>query len=173
MAKIACIGTRNISTEVYNKLVSFGEMIVMRGHQLHTGNAIGSDAAFASGGNKLPQYVHLHLPWSGYNAEAINSGNIIYTSYLSSLSALASSHHPAWSACSQGTKKLLTRNASIVSSSDIVVYFVNDDAASGGTAHGLRIAAALGRPQLRIKPDIFIERLYQEFFEMESALFSK
>ena len=81
MKKIACIGTREISEEMRRKLSLFGKMIVMRGYELHTGNALGSDAAFAEGGNKLPGQVHLHLPWSSYNAGLINPSNVVHTSY--------------------------------------------------------------------------------------------
>jgi hypothetical protein len=168
MKKIACIGTREISEEMRRKLSLFGKMIVMRGYELHTGNALGSDAAFAEGGNKLPGQVHLHLPWSSYNAGLINPSNVVHTSYSSALAELAAGCHPAWNACSQGTKKMLTRNASIVSVADIVVYHVDESKlGGGGTGHGVRIACNLKKPQLAITVDSTIEQIYEAFFKIE------
>ena len=168
MKKIACIGTRDISDDMRNKLELFGKMIVMRGYELHTGNAIGSDAAFAAGGNRLPQQVHLHLPWSSYNAGLINPQNVLHVAHSSAMATLAASCHPAYAACSQGTKKLLTRNASIVNAADVVVYFLNDSRpGGGGTGHGVRIASTLNKPLLQIKEEFSIEELYAKFFSME------
>lgn len=168
MKKVACVGTREISDEMRRKLVLFGRMIVMRGYELHTGNALGSDAAFAEGGNKLPGQVHLHLPWSSYNADLIKPENVVRSSYSSAIADLAASCHPAWAACSQGTKKLLARNASIISSSDAVVYFVDESKlGGGGTGHSVRVASALNKPQLKLRSSDSIEELYAEFFKME------
>ena len=46
----------------------------------------------------------------------------------------------------------MTRNASIVQTSHVVVAFQKSEG-SGGTAHSLRVASALGRPVIRVQPD--------------------
>lgn len=152
VSKIACVGSREISEAVAALLRSIGAEIVSRGWELHSGNANGSDAAFAIGGNARPELVHLHLPWSSYNAEQVVAGNVLHNALDEQLMQLAKSAHPVWSHLRQGSKKLMTRNASIVQTSHVVVAFQKSEG-SGGTAHSLRVASALGRPVIRVQPD--------------------
>ena len=152
VSKIACIGSREISEPAAVLLRGIGAEIVRRGWELHSGNASGSDAAFAAGGNARPELVHLHLPWPSYNAEQVVPGNVLHNALDEQLMQLAKSAHPVWSHLRQGSKKLMTRNASIVQTSDVVVAFQKSEG-SGGTAHSLRIASALGRQIIRVQTD--------------------
>lgn len=151
-SKIACVGSRDISEPVAALLRAIGAEIVGRDWELHSGNADGSDAAFAAGGNVRPELVHLHLPWPSYNADRIVAGNVLHNALDEQLMQLAKSAHPVWSHLGQGSKKLMTRNASIVQTSDVVVAFQKSEG-SGGTAHSLRIASALDRPVVRVNID--------------------
>lgn len=167
-SKIACVGNRDISGQVAALLRGIGAEIVRRDWELHSGNANGSDAAFAAGGNSRPELVHLHLPWPSYNAEQIVAGNVLHDALSEQLMQLAKSAHPVWSHLGQGSKKLMTRNASIVQTSDVVVAFQKSEG-SGGTSHSLRIASALGRPVIRVRPDSTTETILSS---IEAALSS-
>lgn len=150
--RIACIGSRDISEQIAALLRSIGAELVRRDWELHSGNANGSDYAFATGGNSRPELVHLHLPWPSYNAEQVVAGNVLHNALNEQLMQMAKSAHPAWFKLGQGSKKLMTRNASIVQTSDVVVAFQKSEG-SGGTAHSLRVASALGRPVIRVHAD--------------------
>ena len=151
-SKIACVGSRDISEQVARLLQNIGKEIVDRCWELHSGNANGSDYAFATGGNSKPELVHLHLPWASYNAEQVVTGNILHHYVDEHLVRVAKAAHPAWSYLGQGSKKLMARNASIILNSDVVVAF-QASPGKGGTAHSIRIASDLGRPTVLVQAD--------------------
>lgn len=127
-------------------LRSIGGWITSQGIQLHTGNADGSDEQFAYGGNINPDLVHLHLPCKDYNFSKINTANKTYFQYSPEIVGLAAAAHPAWNNIGSTAKKFLTRNASIVLSSDAVIAYQSYSKPwGGGTGHGLKIAANLGK----------------------------
>jgi len=103
-SKIGCVGSRDISEQVARLLQDIGKEIVARGWELHSGNANGSDYAFATGGNSKPELVHLHLPWASYNAEQVVAGNVLHNYVDEHLVGIAKAAHPAWSYLGQGTK---------------------------------------------------------------------
>jgi hypothetical protein len=168
-SKIACVGSRDISEQVARLLQGIGKEIVARGWELHSGNANGSDYAFATGGSGKPELVHLHLPWASYNAEQVVAGNVLHHHVNEQLVKIAKAAHPAWNYLGQGSKKLLTRNASIVLSSDVVVAF-QVSPGKGGTAHSIRVASDLSRPTILAQADSSPE---STILHIEAALLSR
>jgi len=148
MQKIACIGSRDAPVDYLEFMRKIGRYIASQKCNIATGNAKGSDQAFATGGNEIDsQRVWLYLPWPSYEKEAIEWGNRRVLEHPTGCRFLAANHHPAWSNLSQGVRSLMTRNASIILDSKLVIAYLNHSKkGGGGTGHGWRIAEALNIP---------------------------
>lgn len=147
--KVACIGSRELSTTQLQVCEVIGRFIANLGGEVHSGNADGADGAFARGANSVdPNLVHLHLPWPNFNREAIRKGNHVHLPLAQShFEATAAKYHPRWDNLSQGAKKLHTRNVSIVvhpSIKDLVLAWPSNRVGGGGTGQGMRIAEGKG-----------------------------
>lgn len=150
MRKIACIGSRDAPPEYLELMRKIGSYIVRSKCCVATGNAQGSDQAFALGGNQVDsQKVILYLPWSTYEKSAIEWGNRRVLDHPTGCRELAARHHPAWGNLTQGVRSLMTRNASIILDSKLVIAYLNHSKqGGGGTGHGWRIAKSLGIPRI-------------------------
>ncbi len=157
--KIATIGSREINDELATTMEAIGSYIVSSGHVLASGNAIGSDQAYARGGNKInPENVWLYIPWGKYEAQARVLGNLCILTDDEEAINLAKQHHKAWDYLTQGAKKLMVRNACIIRGSDLVIAYLNPKKKwGGGTSHGVRIAEALGIKTILLKDQTFTE----------------
>ena len=72
MKRVACIGTKEPSTEEQNLLIKIGGWLALQGYTVSSGNAAGSERFFALGASMVnPRLVELHLPWEDYNPEFI------------------------------------------------------------------------------------------------------
>lgn len=148
--RVACIGSREISKETAIIMTAAGALIAKRGDFVASGNALGSDAAYAHGANTInPRQVILYLPWSSYNEEQIVEGNRVTTKILPAWEVIARAYHPVFNDLPQGAQKMMIRNAGIVMRADKVIAYLNHGKkGGGGTGHGWRIAEALGLPRL-------------------------
>jgi hypothetical protein len=150
MAKIAAIGTRELPAYQVPLLESAGMYYVQQGYEIHTGNAKGSDQAFAQGANCVdPSKVHLYLPWTGYEQRAILDGNILHFAHEASIELvrLAERCHPNWRRLPQEIRVLMVRNTMIVFGSSLVIAVPNRAKEGyGGTGHGMRVAIELDIP---------------------------
>lgn len=165
---IACIGSREINNNETYFLRSIGARIVLDGDNIISGNAIGSDGAFAFGGSAInPTRVFLMLPWDTYNESQIIRGNIHRSVYPEEMEKAAIFYDEIygdgrWEHLKQGTKKLMGRNYSIVSNADLVVAYPRWDGPEfvGGTATGIKMAYMLGIPVEIINP---IKEYYYDY----------
>lgn len=150
--RIACIGSREISTKVESCLIAIGAYIAKNGHYVVSGGALGSDASFAAGANLIsPTKVKLFLPWATYNKELIVKGNLIETEITTEAQELAMAYHPKYDSLRQGAQRMMGRNASIILDSDITLAFLNHSKiGGGGTGHGFRVSMALKHPTMDI-----------------------
>lgn len=150
--KVACIGSRQITPELATLLKKVGEFIVDEGGLIASGNAIGSDAAFAAGGNlSNPNRVELYLPWATYNHELLEEGNRVVLDEAPSWEPIARKHHPIYDELPQGAKKMMCRNVGIVKSSNVTLAVLNHERVGwGGTWHGWNVSADLGRPRMDV-----------------------
>jgi hypothetical protein len=150
MSKIAAIGTREIERHEIPLLESAGIFYASLGHEIHTGNAVGSDQAYALGASTVnPRQVHLYLPWKGYESKAIIDGNVVHYVDESDqhMKLLAERNHEKWKSLSPQVKNLMIRNTQIVYGSVMVLANPNwNRPGYGGTGHGMRVAAELGIP---------------------------
>lgn len=148
--RIACIGSREITLEQSELFAQIGEYIVSQGWYLSSGNADGSDSAFAKGANKIkPENVILYLPWQSYNIQHINPKNRILGSPFPEWEDLTKPFHGAWDKLSQGGRKLMARNYGIIHRADKVIALLNHSKPGfGGTGQAWRIAESLKIPKL-------------------------
>jgi len=171
--RVACIGSRELNAYQTSMCEKLGGWVVQCGHILDSGNAPGADQAFARGANQFrPDLVHLHLPWYKFERQAIHDDNVVHIlddldePHLKLYRQIAEKHHPAFSRLSQGAKKLMTRNSSILLPPP--VYFTVDmclaipsaKRGGGGTGQGMRIALheSIRLVDLRgyLDPDLFL-----------------
>jgi hypothetical protein len=144
MKYYAGIGSRETPTDILELMSKIAQKLEEDGYTLRSGGADGADSAFA----KSITTKEIYLPWKGFNK--ITDG-IIGTNQTEAL-ALASSVHPAWNRCSQGAKKLHTRNIYQVLGSncdlpvDFVICWTKDGKTIGGTATAINIAKQNGIP---------------------------
>lgn len=150
--KIACIGSRETTPELETKMEEIGAAIVSRGWYLGSGNARGSDAAYARGANRVdPTKVILYVVDARHNPQFIVKGNHVVTTTEREWERLAAQHHPGYLRMKPYVQGLMNRNAGIVRNADAVIAFLNRNATGfGGTGHGWRIAGTLEIPRLDI-----------------------
>jgi hypothetical protein len=124
---------------------------------LRTGNALGTDNAFAQGANQIDQeLVHLFLPWKSYNRGQVMPRNKTWcvdadSTYGTSLMRKAEELHPAWGRLGQGGQKLMARNGGIIQGDtpsapcvDLVLALPSlGKPGGGGTGQGIRWAESL------------------------------
>jgi len=147
--RVACIGSRDLNSAAISTCEKLGAWVVECGHELHTGNALGADQAFARGANRVnPALVHLHLPWKTYEAEAIHPQNRVRS--VEDLNpedrivfaTLAQQYHPVYQRLSQGAQKLMMRNGMIILGCQLVLAWPSKKPGGGGTGQGMRLAKA-------------------------------
>jgi hypothetical protein len=175
LKRVACIGSREISPAEEKKMMTLGNFLVSEGWTIVSGNALGSDQAYARGGNQVdPSKVELCLPWPRYERPALVAGN--HTRVVGAHDedmhwALAAAAHPAWEHLKDPVRKLMVRNAMIIrridgdtfSNVEFVIARLNHNKWGwGGTGHGVRIAKALRIAVYDIsRPDV-LKRLMDE-----------
>jgi len=157
MKRIACIGSRTINLDQEELFFQIGRFIVSGGDYISSGNALGSDQAFAKGGNSIkPENVIIYLPWKTYETYHLNPKNKICYEPKKEWFELTAPFHGGWNNLSQGVKRLMARNYGIVHRADKVIVFLNHKKqGGGGTGQGVRIAESLKIPVLDLKQQIF------------------
>lgn len=171
MKRIVCIGSRQVDQGDASYLQSIGRRTVSNGDLLVSGNAPGSDQAYALGGNMVDAgLVELCLPWatfekkwivenpdythSDWRSREMVSGNRIRLASEAHYNhlKLANAAHPGFSHLSQGAQKLLVRNAMMLLDdaeilSDLVIAWPDRTSHGwGGTGHTMQVAWALQVP---------------------------
>ncbi len=143
--RVACIGSREISDKTFDILKEIGKQIAIRGWEIASGNALGSDFAYASGANEIdPGLVHLFLPWPSYNSNQLVPGNKCHLDSKPEWKVIAKYYHPKYGSLTQGVQKMMDRNIGIIINSNITCAVLNPNKiGGGGTGHGWR--ASQGR----------------------------
>lgn len=139
----AGIGSKETPEDILALMRGIAKMLAERGYTLRSGGADGADDAFEYA---TPGMVHMEifLPWKGFNGRV---DTMRLTEHeIATARSLAEKYHPNWLACSEGAKKLHTRNVMQVlgrtcdSPSQFVVCWTKNGKAIGGTGQALRIA---------------------------------
>lgn len=161
----AGVGSRETPVDVQRKMIAVGKRLSELGFKLRSGGAIGADQAFETGvkSSASPTNMEIFVPWDGYEGKKVVVGGVyvmqdklVYkTAYQ-----IAGNLHPAWDRCSDGAKKMHTRNCSQVLGTHLnePALFVlcwtpcgSETPAtlsikSGGTAMAIRVACANNIP---------------------------
>jgi hypothetical protein len=163
MKYYAGIGSRETPDHICRIMTNVASALEGDGWILRSGAADGADTAFERG-VKIMTNKEIFLPWSGYNARTPGQG--VYAGFASFdignvAMKVAEHHHPNWAACSQGARKMHSRNVlqimgpSLEQLSAFVVCWTPNGSGSGGTGQAIRIANACEVPVFDLgKPDL-------------------
>ena len=145
------IGSRETPAAMLQLMENIGFTLAEHGWTLRSGHAPGADQAFERGCLQSSRgAMEIYLPWSGFEGQQAASG--YYVVKNPEAEHVAEQFHPAWHKCSQGARKLHTRNVFQVSgadlnlASDVVICWTRDGKQEGGTGQALRIAKYLNIP---------------------------
>lgn len=144
------IGSRETPDEIIKLMMNIGATLARHGWTLRSGHADGADMAFEDGAKLNQGKMEIYLPWQGFNHAPSLMGYIVH--HDPEAERIASQFHPAWDRCSQGARKLHTRNvfqvagAELDTASDLVICWTKDGKRGGGTGQALRIAEHLNIP---------------------------
>lgn len=141
------IGSRETPNEIGLIMVEIAKVMASKGYVLRSGGANGADTAFEMGCNHANGAKEIYVPWDGFNGiyDGISSTGM-------EAEQIASQFHPAWHRCSQGAKKMHTRNVHQILGMDLdtptsgVVCWTPKGSGSGGTGQAIRIARHYGIP---------------------------
>jgi hypothetical protein len=150
--RVACIGSRDMDARQVSWCRQIGALITANGFELHSGNALGADQAFASGANQEhPELVYLHLPWASYEVGAVQDLNHVSVYPFGNMKFyvdIAAEVHPRWNFLKQAVRKLHARNSSILvpnqTNVDVCIAWPSAIKGGGGTGQGMRIAKSRG-----------------------------
>jgi len=158
------IGARETPDDVLALMTRIAAEFEQRGAVLRSGGAGGADLAFEKGFRNANACEIFH-PWRGFKPgkdmtdadvnkilgrkrphSGVGSPIVIEGEKLAEAEEIAARFHPAWENCSQGARKLHTRNvpqvlgANLNEKTDLVICWTADGRASGGTGQAMRMA---------------------------------
>jgi hypothetical protein len=168
MKVYAGIGSRETPVHIQEIMSRFASYAEGLGFLLRSGGANGADLAFERGVSD-PANKHIYLPWHGFNGcvgrEYIYEWPDAQTETLAI--QMASQVHPNWSACSQGARKLHTRNVAQILGSNldqpcnVVVCWTPNASGKGGTGQALRLAKELNIPIFDLGVEDYVEQCHR------------
>ena len=175
----AGIGSQETPPRVSLAMTGLAHLLWRVGYTLRSGGAEGADRGFEDG---VPQHSarQIFIPWVGFlkDPRRERTATLVTRQTCPSyteLEALAESHHPGWHNCSDGVRKLHTRNsAQIMGFSanapvDFVLCWTSNGKIKGGTGQAMRIAERMNIPVVNLHDEICYERLLAELRETLSA----
>ena len=168
----AGVGSRDTPKPVLDLMKEIAIELAEHGYILRSGHSDGADLAFERGSNGKNQ---IWLPWKDFNYESPqaqglkHTGHFVYQ-YNWMADSIAKALHPGWNNCSDGAKKLHTRNIYQVlgpglgvvqqeTVSRFVVCWTADGKASGGTGQAIRCAEAYKIPIFNLHDPKAFDRL--------------
>jgi len=133
------IGSRETPPETCSLIRKIAVYLLSENYILRSGGADGADISFSS---KIPEdKKQIFLPWNGFNDYYDYKYPLTTNAYK-----VAEKFHPAWDRCSNGVKKLHTRNVyqvlgyNLESPSEFIVCWTKGGRMVGGTAQALRVS---------------------------------
>jgi hypothetical protein len=146
----AGIGSRETPEDVLEKMILIGHNLGYHGWRLRSGHAPGADKAFEVGCKMVGGDMEIYLPWDGFEGAKVDDEQYFsgFHSVVIEIQAtqVAAHFHPNWEACSQGARKMHTRNVQQVfgrdlkTPVDLVICWTKGGKRGGGTGQALRIA---------------------------------
>lgn len=177
------IGSRETPIDVLRTMTRVGRYLASEGHTLRSGKAAGADLAFQIGVENFCYFVdisfddlilaEIYIPWSNFNSDRDDISSVwdvLVTDkqIIANAEEIASRIHPAWDKCSQGAKKLHTRNvyqvlgATLDKPSDFVICYAKVDKSGkvmGGTATAVNLAKEYEIPVFNLFVDGDLDKL--------------
>lgn len=159
----AGIGSRETPPDILGLMTLAAKELCEFGWKLRSGGAEGADTAFSQG----TAFKEIHLPWSGYNSLYANGRDFIIPPITPQIEDVAARHHPKWEHLSQGVRKLMCRNVTIVlgahldQPANMVLCWTPWGRLQGGTAHGMRIAFSFDIPVFNLALEADHKRLVE------------
>lgn len=157
---ISIIGHRNSPSEILNKITQIAGFFAKKGWTLRSGGADGVDAAAELGFDSVVgMKKEIYLPWKGFNE------NKSLLEWSKANWDEASKFHPNWANLKGAVRQLHARNMAIIlgldnnSPSDIIVAYTLNGEEVGGTATGLRCAAAYKVPIFNLGSETGLTKL--------------
>lgn len=152
------VGHRDIPQDRYNLLKAMSKGLSLAGYVGRSGSSDGADKA-----GELGAYGHpfeSYLPWSGFNGYYEDDRHIITPELENYQDArlIAASIHPAWDNCSEGVRKMHTRNVyqvlgkTLDTPSDLMICYAKPTktGVAGGTNTAYQLALRWGVPIINI-----------------------
>ena len=141
----AGIGSRTITKEISERMTMIAKSLSDHGYILRSGNAEGSDQAFALGADK----AQIWLPWFSFNESfrkvKPNHTYIVIQYDDKEANDSVNMYHPIKNLPDNHTRKFMARNYRQVIGKDepdssFVICWTHDGTAVGGTGQAIRIA---------------------------------
>lgn len=158
------IGSRETPSDILDLMNRIAVVLNDMGFTLRSGHAPGADQAFENGCAATCGKMEIFLPWEGFENAPRNDPRYL-TVIHPEAEPIAKQFHPAWDRCSQGAKKLHTRNvhqvlgADLSTKSDFIVCWTKDGKREGGTGQALRLAEYLHIPIFDLAVEGMLEEL--------------
>lgn len=169
---ITGIGSRKTPSIVLTQMRNLAEYWSAKGAIFRSGKAGGADEAFQLGAQRSPKSrFEAYIPWAGFtsNPELYNHWDIVGGSDPDA-ERIAQSIHPAWHNCSQGARKLHTRNVmqilgqDLQTPSDVVLFWcplTSSGRPTGGTATAVNLAESRGIPCIHLDDPLVNQKLLE------------
>lgn len=173
------IGSRDISEEELDLLVSIAEKLAYTGWKLRSGGAEGADTAFEKGCAGGEGQAEIFIPWKGFGTKIENANSKRYIpnddKFQDARRLLLTEEIIPWfDNMKQGAQKLHARNVYQVlgtdnTKSDLLVYCADDDKngiPKGGTRTAVLLAREAEVPTYNVRNEeqrkSLLELIYEE-----------
>ena len=153
MKVITMIGSRKAPPHILEQLQAVAKYFAQSGVIIRSGKAGGMDSAALRGcleaNRRLPH--EMYIPWRGFGViKSGGSWDCLMGEHVGAR-LIAKSLHPNWSRCTEGAKKLHTRNVPQIMGkdlntlTDLVLYWCEEKNGqpTGGTATAVNLAKSL------------------------------
>lgn len=167
--KYSGIGSRSCPPNQCDKLSSIARILAARQHILRSGGAEGADKAFENGHLTINKNMEIYIPWRSF-AKPLMTFHIydIPKEIEKQAGEMAEKIHPAWNKCSDGAKRLHTRNIyqvlgkDLKSPSSFLIAWTPDGRATGGSRTAIILADMYDVPVFNTQDDALIDKSAME-----------
>lgn len=107
------VGSRSTPEHIGEMISDIAFKLANEGWTLRSGGAGGADSYFEHGAKQSGTGLYdIYIPWSGFSDLQRSKNHLVLGDYKTAKEAedIASEVHPAWDKCSNGAKKLHSRN---------------------------------------------------------------
>lgn len=164
----AGIGSRETPENFLRCFQKIGQEMAKQGYVLRSGGAEGADAAFELGCTSVNGRKEIYLPWPRFNGSKSTLHHV-----CGRAQAMAEKLHPAWERCSDGARKLLSRNiyqvlgVNLNTPVELVICWTDHPLGSGGTALPMRLARERSIPIYNFSEPGDVAKFCEKYFEVD------